>query len=138
MLDKVIEIVRSIHPVSNELQEAIEERLEIIEAPKKTILLKQGQRADYLYVVLQGVVRMYYMKDEEEVCCRFLEDLQISASIISFFGRIPGYEIMETIEDTTLARIHYDKLQELYTDFPEFNYIGRVLTETYFIRSEER
>lgn len=33
---------------------------------------------------------------------------------------------------------HYNELQHLYRHFPEFNFIGRVLLEKYYILSEQR
>lgn len=138
MLEQVIALANSIQPLSKELEAAISAYFEVIEVPKRTIMLREGQRSDHLYIVLSGIVRMYYIKDGEEINCRFLEELQVAASIISFYGRKPGYEYMETVEPTIFARLHYDRLQELYTRFPEFNYIGRVITEQHFVRSEER
>ncbi len=32
----------------------------------------------------------------------------------------------------------YDELQYIYRHFPEFNFIGRVLTEKYYCQSEQR
>lgn len=138
MPDAIIEYVKNICPISPVLEAAIRERLEIMELPKKEVILKEGQRSDYIHVVLKGIIRMYYIRDGEEVSSRFVEELQIAASIISFYGREASYEFIETLEPVILARIHYDKLMELYAMFPEFNYIGRRITEQYFVRSEQR
>jgi hypothetical protein len=45
---------------------------------------------------------------------------------------------VETLEDSIMARVHYDKLQEIYRAHPEFNFHARVLTEYYFTLSEQR
>ena len=124
--------------MSPELKGILEQKMEIIEVPKKTVLLKDGQRCDYVYVVLKGLLRMYYIKEDDEICSRFMEEGHISISVYSFFTRNIGYEYIETIENCTLARIHHDTLQELYKTIVEFNFNIRVVTEQYFIRSEER
>ncbi len=138
MLDSVLQMIRKIHPLSDAAAEALLSKLEVHTAPKKAVLLQAGQRADYLYIVIEGLVRMYYVKDGVEVSCRFAEENDISAAIISFYGRKPGYEVIETLEPTTYARIHFDSLTALYESHPELNFIGRALTEQYFVQSEER
>lgn len=124
--------------MSEALEAAVRERLEVVEVPRKEIFLREGQRSDYIQVVVSGIVRMYYIRDGEEISSRFVEELQIAASIISFYGRKPGYEFAEALEPVVLVRIHYDKLMELYATFPEFNFIGRMITEQYLVKSEER
>ncbi len=137
MLEPFLQRLRGIHSLSPEFEEAIR-ALEIIEAPRGTLLLRDGQCEDYVWIVLKGLVRSYYIKEGEEICSRFNSENQIVLSVVSFYSRKPGYEFVETIEDSTLARIHHDRLQEFYRDFPEFNFIGRVLTEYYFTLSEQR
>ena len=137
MLETFLKRLRDIHQLSPEFEDAIRD-LEIIEVSKGTLLLREGQREDYAWIVIKGLLRSYYIKEGEEICSRFNSEEQIVISVASFYGRMPGYEFVETLEDSVLARIHYDRLQEFYRNYPEFNFIGRVLTEYYFTLSEQR
>jgi len=137
MLQTFIEQLKRIHPVSVGLEQYLE-ALEIVEIPKHTLLLREGQTEDFAWIIIKGLVRSYYIKDGEEICSRFNQEDQIVLSVVSFYSRNPGYEFVETLEDCTLARIHYDKLQALYQEFPEFNFHARALTEYYFSLSELR
>ena len=138
MLTNLLNYLNDIQPIAPELWIELERELEVVEVPKKTLLLKDGQRCDYVYVVLQGLLRMYYIKDGEEICSRFMEEGHMCISVYSFFSRNIGYEYIETLENCVMARIHYDTLQRIYKTHPEFNFNIRVVTEQYFIRSEER
>lgn len=138
MLDPFFKYLDSIRPMSPELRERLSKDLEIIEVSKKDLLLRDGERADYLYVVLSGMLRSYYIRDGVEITSRFMRPSHIVVSVNSFYARKPGYEFIEAMEPSTLARIHYNTLQQLYKDFIEFNYTARVLTEHYFSSSEER
>ncbi len=139
MLEPLFKVITSISPMSNELMASLEASFEITEVPKRTLLLADGQTSNYIYVVLKGLLRMYYVKDGEEVCSRFMDEQYLLAmSVNSFYSRQPGYEYIETLEPCVLGRIHYDKLQALYNTFIEFNYTARVITERFYIRSEER
>lgn len=130
--------INNIYPLSEELKEALGNYYEVIECPKKSVLLRAGQTCDYVYFVIHGLLRTYYLKDGNEICSRFMEEQHIVISINSFYTRKPGDEFIETLEDCTLARIHHDKLQKIYREHIEFNYIARVWTEHYCSMSEER
>jgi len=138
MLTNLMQFINSVRPINDLLKADIERYLEVVELQKNHILLREGQRSDYIYVVIKGLLRMYYMKEGEEVCSRFMDEGHLSLSVKSFYMRTPGYEFIETIEPSIIARIHFDNLEKLYNDHPDFNYIGRVITQLYFIRSEER
>jgi CRP/FNR family transcriptional regulator, anaerobic regulatory protein len=138
MLDDFLAYMETIRPLSPPLRERLAKDLEIIEVPKKEMLLRDGERADYLFVVLKGMLRSYYIRDGVEITNRFMRERHIVVSVNSFYRRRAGYEFIEATEASTLARIHYNTLQELYKDFIEFNYTARILTEHYFSSSEER
>ena len=57
---------------------------------------------------------------------------------LSFFTQQPSEECLELLEPAVVHSISYDQLQELYRDFPEFNFIGRRLIEHYYVLSEQR
>jgi CRP/FNR family transcriptional regulator, anaerobic regulatory protein len=120
------------------LQERLQKDLEIIEVPKKTMLLRDGQTAHYIYIVVKGLLRSYYIKEDIEISNRFMKENHIIISVNSFYAQKPGYEFIETLEDCTVARIHYTTLEKLYADFDEFNYTTRILTEHYSIINEQR
>ena len=138
MLDRLFAYLDDIRPLSPELRDRLSKDLEIIEVSKKELLLRDGDRADYLWVLLSGMLRSYYIRDGVEITNRFMKENHIVVSVNSFYARKPGYEFIEAMEPSTLARIHYNTLQKLYKDFIEFNYTARVLTEHYFSSSEER
>ena len=138
MLDNLFAYLDNIRPLSTELRDRLSKDLEIIEVSKKEILLREGDRADYLWVLLSGMLRSYYIRDGIEITNRFMKENHIVVSVNSFYARRPGYEFIEAMEPSTLARIHYNTLQQLYKDFIEFNYTARILTEHYFSSSEER
>ncbi|HEX8333454.1 MAG TPA: Crp/Fnr family transcriptional regulator, partial [Segetibacter sp.] len=49
-----------------------------------------------------------------------------------------SYESIQALEDCIVYYISYEELQFVYRNFPEFNYIGRVLLERYYMLSEQR
>ena len=138
MANFLIGYLNNIRPLSDALKADLERYLDIVELPRHHMLLREGQRCDYIYVVISGLLRMYYIKESEEVCSRFVAEEQMCLSVNSFYTRVPGYEYIETLEASTIARIHHDNLEKVYAEHSEFNLTGRLITQLYFIRSEER
>lgn len=106
--------------------------------PKKTLLLKAGHVARRIYFVNEGFVRAFYYKDNQAYTTWFMGRHEFVISVYSFFSQKPAFENIEVLEDSTLLSITWDELQYLYKHFSEFNLIGRIITEQYYIRTEER
>lgn len=100
---------------------------------KGELLLVPGKTSNYASFVLEGLVKSYYLKDDDmtEVVTKFLYEQTIITSIFSFYSRRPGNEYIVALEDTTVASLHYDAMQELLKNHPVFNTIIRVTTERY-------
>ena len=138
MIEKLIARLNGLYPMSEELTEKIKTLTKITSHPRKTILLKEGDVNNNACMVLSGLVRAYYLNEGKDITSRFMDEGFIITSWISFYTRKPGNEFLETQEDTSLACVHYNDIQKLYDEFPEFNIIGRKQVEYSFYMSELR
>lgn len=138
MIDKLIARLNGLHPMSEALTEKIRSMVWVTDHPKKTILLKEGEVNNQICMVANGLVRSYYINEGREITSRFMDEGFIITSWISFYTRKPGSEFIETLEDTTLTCVHYNDIQKLYEEFPEFNTIGRKQVEYSFYMAELR
>src|SRR5688572_2743103 len=138
MIEKLLERLNGLHPMSKELTERISNMTRIVSHPKKTIVLKEGDVNNHICMVISGLARSYYLNEEKEITSRLMNESFIITSWISFYTRKPSSEFIETLEDTTLACVHYNDIQQLYEEFPEFNVIGRKQVEYSFYMSELR
>jgi CRP-like cAMP-binding protein len=138
MYDTLMNAIKSIAPVSDLLESRISEYLQVKEFKKKSHLLREGQTANYIYFIEQGLVKSFYIKDGKEVNSWFMKENDFIVAVNSFFTRTASYEFIEAIEDTTVYLLSYNHLQSLYKEFIEFNKIGRIVTEKYYVLSEQR
>ena len=135
----VIRLFESIHPLTEEIKTCIAESSDIITIKKKNKLLDIGDTCKYIYFVYKGSLRSYYLDQEgKDNTSWFLFENELAISVYSFFTQKPSFEALETLEDCVLLSLSFSKLQQLYQQSPEFNYIGRILTEQYYIRSEAK
>lgn len=135
---ELLQLLNTIHPLSNELEDYLTSHLTKLEIPKKRFLLKQGQISSNIYFVKKGLVRCFYLKEDKEVSSWFMSEGDVITSVESFFNQSVSYESIQTLEDSVLYSISYKDLQHAYLTFPEFNFVGRVLTEKYYRLSEQR
>jgi CRP/FNR family transcriptional regulator, anaerobic regulatory protein len=138
MYSSLFSFISQIHPVSAALEKAITTRLTKQTSKRKTILLQEGMICNRVYFIEKGLVRAYYFLEGHEITSWFMQENDLVVSVYSFFSQKPGFENIELLEDSSLISISYSDLQSLYRQFPEFNFFGRVLTEHYYVCSEER
>ncbi len=131
MLTFLIKYCNAICPLPDELEKEILNYAEERQYKKDELILKPGVVANYASFVLKGVVRSYYLREGEEITTKFLQEGSTITSIYSFYSRKPGNEYIMALEDTTVASLHYDNMQQMYKKYLEFNVIGRVITEKY-------
>ncbi|GAB3994492.1 Crp/Fnr family transcriptional regulator [Spirosoma daeguense] len=137
-METLFRLIQTLQPLSDELKGALTRMLRGDTFPRKQWLLQPGQISDRLYFVEKGLMRGYYLKDGREVTSWFMREGDFLFSIVSFYARQPAQEYIELLEESIVWSIKYEQLQQLYRDFPEFNVVGRLLTEKYYVMSELR
>jgi len=137
-MNNLIEFLHSIHPLSPQLRQHLLAILKEHELAKKSFFLKKGQICGHIGFVEKGLLRCYYEHHDKEVCSWFMKEGDVIISVESFFKQLRSYENIQALEDCIIHSISYDELQYVYQYFPEFNFIGRVLTEQYYTQSEQR
>ena len=133
-----IKFLHSIQPVSPALTQAIAAATVRENWPAQHLLLRPGQVARRVYFLETGLLRGYTLLHGREVSSWFMQAGDFVISIVSFFTQQPSAEYLEVLEPAVVLSITYDQLQQLYHDFPEFNYTGRLLVEKYYVLSEQR
>ena len=136
-METLLKYLHSIYPLSEESLAYVGTILKIKQVPKKTYLLKAGQVCRNIYFIEQGLVRCFYLKGDQEVCFWFMKEGDVIASVESFFQQKPSYECIQALEDCTLYYLEYKELEYIYRHYLEFNFIGRVLAQKYYMLSEQ-
>lgn len=137
-MENIISFLNSIFPLSRGVQQYLSSCLLSKDFNKKQLLLKRGSIAKEIYFIESGFVRSFYMSREKEITAWFMKEGDVVISVESFFRQVASQESIQAIEDTTVVYISYSDLMYMYNHFPEFNFIGRVLTEKYYMLSEQR
>lgn len=137
-MEAILHYLHAIHPLSPALVDYLHCTLKTRELQKRDYLLRTGQVCRIICFIEQGLLRCFNISGEHEVCSWFMKEGDVIISVESFYHQKESYEAIQALEDCTLHYITYSELQYLYQTFPEFNFIGRVLTEKYYCLSERR
>jgi CRP-like cAMP-binding protein len=132
------EYIASIIPVSEELQEAFYKNTVYKTVEEGDILVRAGEYCNDIYFVESGLLRGYYYQDDKEITNWFTREGEFATNFYSFITKVPSSETIEAVEDCEMIQVPYANLQQLYRDYPETERLGRILTENYYIRLEER
>jgi len=134
----LLDYLNSIYAMSPALIEHLGNVLKYTEVSKKDYLLKAGRICENVWFIEKGLARCFYTKDDEDISSWFMKEGDVIFSVKSFYKQEPSYESIQMLEDSSLFYITYKELQYIYNNFLEFNYIRGVLTEKYYMLSDER
>ena len=137
-MEELLHYLESIHPISDGLRGHLALTLKEKHLAKKDYLLKAGHVSRNICFITKGLLRCFYIKDDNEVSSWFMKEGDVIVSVESFFQQKESYESIQALDDCLIYYITYDELQYIYRHFPEFNFIARTLLEKYYVLSEQR
>lgn len=95
---------------------------------KGTILLKEGQKSENGYFVLEGCLRSYYMIDGEEKTTAFYTEMEgVTPSCVVYKG--PSKYFVAAIEDSIISVSNPNMESEIFEKFPKFEKLCRIMSE---------
>jgi CRP-like cAMP-binding protein len=137
-MNGLLDLFEKIHPLPDEFREDLQSNTVEKEHPRKTLLLKQGKTCKDIHFIVKGLARAFYFKNDTDVTSWVMRENDLILSVNSFFRQQPSQENIELLEDSILISLSRDHLLNLYRNYPQFNYVTRVIMEHYYILSEER
>ncbi|MCX6153644.1 MAG: Crp/Fnr family transcriptional regulator [Candidatus Kapabacteria bacterium] len=100
---------------------------------KKSVLLHAGKVANEVYFIINGCIRLFCVKDGEELSTYFFTEKMFAGAYDSFISRKPSRHSIETLEDCQVLVLTYQALEELYAIFPKMNEFVRKSIEERFV-----
>lgn len=135
----LLQTLNFISPLSAALDKRFRETLVQENLPKRHHLLREGQIANKIYFINHGFARAYHLTRQGRECTSwFMGQGDLMISVYSFYTQRPAAENIELLEDSELLSMKWNQLQAIYAEFPEYNFTGRLVTEKYYMLSEER
>ena len=103
--------------------------LDIFRSFKKgTALLKEGQNSKDGYFVLKGCIRTYYVINGDEKTTAFYTEME-GLTPHCVINKAPSEYFISCVEDTILTVANPDMEVEIFSKFPKFETLCRILSE---------
>jgi CRP-like cAMP-binding protein len=130
-MEELLQYLASIYPLSPECMSHLRCIIRYREIRKSQLLLQAGEVCQNIYFIRKGILRCYYLVKNVEVTDWFFWETDTVVAIDSFYDQAPSGDYIEALEDGELFYISFQELDYLFNHFPEFNFVGRVLTNKY-------
>ena len=128
MQDILFDFISKYVSLTEEEKQAIVS-LDIFHSFKKgTILLKEGQLSKEGYFVLKGCIRIYYVIDGDEKTTAFYTEMEgLTPHCVK--TKAPSEYFISCVEDTILTIANPDMEVQIFSKFPKFETLCRILSE---------
>ncbi len=106
--------------------------------PKKTIMTEEGKTERYIYFVLDGIQKSYYLNNGKQHIMFFAYSPSFSGIMESFFTQTPSKYYLETITDSTFLRLSFTQHNRLIEEHRELETLFRKISEYFLLGIIER
>lgn len=121
--------LENIYPLTSFEVELLLESWELVSFNRKEVITREGTHEKYMYFVVEGVQRAYYLKDGKEITIVFTYCPSFCGNIDSLLTRTPSRYFIETITESNLLRRSYNEIEELAARYHGINMLLRKATE---------
>src|SRR5262245_60919344 len=136
--ESFIQSVEKIVPIGASEKNAITSVMIYKEYSKNEHLTVQGETENHLYFIHDGCIRNYAIHDGQEYSLDFYFSGSFTTSYMSFLLREPSTMSVQALVPSQILRIHYNDVQHLYSKFKNIEKLGRIITESLYIRRTKR
>lgn len=132
------EFLSKIHQINDNTLDEYISHWAAYTAPKRTIMTAPGETERYIYFVLDGVQKSYYLNGDKEHIIAFTYPPSFSGIPESFLNQSPSKYYLETITESSFMRLPFERHQQLMHDYREIETLFRKATELFLIGMVER
>lgn len=106
LIEKTINNISATYStLTDECKSDFAQAAKVFSVEKAKILVKEGQNADKMLFLIEGCIRVYYLKDGKDISDWFAFENEFVCSINSFFLSIPSPHYVQALEPTTYLEI---------------------------------
>jgi AraC-like DNA-binding protein len=137
-VSKILQILSTIYPLSESLQQAFYTNTRTIQLQKNETLMMQGDICHYMYFIKKGALAGHSVHNHKKITTYISIENEFVSSITGLHGITPSKETVVAVERSELLAMHNDVLQQFFKTYFDFNFIFRVMVEQYYRDAQER
>jgi CRP-like cAMP-binding protein len=133
-----IELLNNYAPLNKDCIEDLTNEITEIHLLKDEHLEDNNKHPDSFYFIVEGIVRVYYLKEGKDVTDWFASKNKFIGPILNIYGDKPIRQYVQVLENTKLLVIKNNALERLYKKHHSFERIGRLIVTQNLIQLNER
>jgi len=138
-LQKVRDIFESYTPIPDSEWEYVAKSINFKLFKKNEYLITADTVADHSFIIIKGLVRIYYITETcKEFIRGFAKENDIIGSTGSMIKLLPSRFYVQALEDTEVAPLWRNKVNQLYERHQCWERLGRLISENSLIHIEAR
>ena len=98
-MEKIIQKIREIYPVSDEALQALQANMELRYYPKDTYIVQSGVTDRLVYFIEEGIARSVFHHNGQDTTTWFTLEGDITFGMDSLYYQQPSVESIETLSD---------------------------------------
>ena len=120
---------------SRQLKEHLAKILKKEIIPKRKKLLEINEVCERVWFIEKGLFRGFLKSRGRQKNEWFMKEGDVMFAPLSFYTSEPSEVAIEALEDSIVYSISIHQLEHIYRKFPEFERVGRKLTEKYYMKT---
>ena len=138
-LQPLFDYIAQFTPLSAEEQSLLELKIKIRKFSKGQFVVQNGDTCKYESFVLSGSLKTFYIDNEgQEHIVMFAVENWWTADLGSFISQSPADFNVQCLENSILAQVRFEDLQQLYLGIPKLERFFRIIIEKAFVSSQKR
>ncbi|CAM1350783.1 Crp/Fnr family transcriptional regulator [Tenacibaculum crassostreae] len=106
--------------------------------PKHHILHEAGTICNHFYIIISGIARVFYFKEDKDITVHFSAEQESITTIDSLIQRKKSKYNIEALEDLEVYAVHIHDLEQLFETNPKYERYGRLFMQQIYIELVER
>ena len=112
-MQQIKRMIESLQPLSDAEWHRIQAAIRTQHFSKGDVLQREGKVAQDVYFIVQGLLRVYYVKEGNEFTRQFFFENGFALDLASCISRQPTRLFIDAVEPTEVLRIPYSELDRL-------------------------
>lgn len=121
--------------------DAFEEAIPLMQlqfVQKNKYFVESGKLSQKFGFIISGMMRAYFLDDGNEITNCICSDNSFASSTTSLITQTPSELNVQAIEDTYILTMSFDDMNKLFSKFPFWANVGRLIAEKEFLYSDCR
>ena len=129
-------VLNAIHPVSEAAWAEFTPLVQSETVLKNAYLIAEGQRAHHCYLLVEGIVRVYFNKDGNEYNKTFFIPGSFPTPLTALLTGSPAELNFQALTDCTVLRFSFSAFRALFEKHRCFESLFRIILEQEWIKKE--